>query len=139
MNNTLTLSKKIVAIYSFYLTLGGIALFLSIPGIVSYLSFASYGYGYSAMSSTFLYVLLFYIFLLIAGILLVIAFYGLLNKKSYSLITGIIGCIFFMMWSFYLIVLPGSFSVYSIIYFLYNFLPPLALLLLTMKYLKELR
>lgn len=80
-----------IRIYSSYLALGSIALYLSLSLLVGYIWNSNY---LSVMQQD---KLLSSIFAFVAGILMIITYYGLLNLKKYPKYTGIIGCFFFIL------------------------------------------
>lgn len=75
-------NKKKNIIQSLYIALGSIFLYNSVN--LFFITFRYNGDSYTV----------YFIFTLIAGMLLIIAYHGLLKNKKYSRIIGIFGCIF---------------------------------------------
>ena len=85
-----------IRIYTSYLALGSIALYLSLSRLVNYIWTSNY---ISVMSKDEIlsYILTSFIFAFVAGILMIMTYYGLLHLKKYPKYTGIIGCFFFVL------------------------------------------
>lgn len=89
-----------IRIYSSYLALGSIALYLSLTHFSRYMWISNY------ISSVFKDEILSSILpsftcVFVAGILMIITYYGLLNLKKYPKYTGIVGCFFFVLHDVY--------------------------------------
>jgi len=85
-----------IRIYSSYLALGSIALYLSLSRLVNYI------WASNRISSVFKDELLShtlpsFTFAFVAGILMILTYYGLLHLKKYPRYTGITGCFFFVL------------------------------------------
>lgn len=85
-----------IIIYSLYLALGSIALYLSLSRLVSYIWTSNY-VSVIPKDEILSYTLTSFIFSFVAGIFMIITYYGLLHLKKYPIYTGIVGCFFFIL------------------------------------------
>lgn len=95
------------ALYSFYLALGSISLYLCISfigSIASYLISESelYTHGLAAENSFDATVYwIGFIITLIAGTLLVLSYHGFIHSRKYPRFTGVVGCVVLILGFFY--------------------------------------
>ena len=126
------LDKKMTLIYSFYLAIAGVAFFIFINGL--YTTFQAkiwqYSERYMTNSVTLTIVPLF------AGLLLLLTCFWILKNKKNAKITGIIGCLFLIIYPIYVTILDIEMP-YSFNYILIMLVPAIVLLMVTLFFWKK--
>lgn len=84
-------------IHSTYLALGSVALYLSLTHLGSYM-WASKNISETLLAEVVTELLTSFIIALVAGILMIITYYGFLHSKKYPRYTGMGGCFFFVLY-----------------------------------------
>jgi len=86
-----------IRIYSSYLALGSIALYLSLTRLGWYM-YVSKNISETLLDNLVTELLPSFIIALVAGILMIITYYGFLHSKKYPRYTGTVGCFFFVLY-----------------------------------------
>jgi len=123
----ITISKGSLLIYSIYLILGSVALFVSLSNIYTTIQAVIWKYSekYVVYSSSVVF------FSFIAGLLLLLASYRVVNKDAKGYIIGFTGCVVLIVYISYIMVMDFLMP-YSFIYLLVLFTPGLILCVLSL-------
>jgi hypothetical protein len=110
--------KKTLLVYSLYLAIGSVSLFLALNGLYT----AYQGYIWSYSTAYVLSSLALALILLIAAGILLFACYQVAKGKSFSVVLGAIGCLILLVYPLY-ILLIDAYVPYAFTYVLFLWVP----------------
>jgi hypothetical protein len=124
--NPLLIQKKNILVYSLYLAIGSVSLFIAL----NILNTAYQGFIWSYTTKYVLNSLAIALILLIASMLLFIGCYQILKGKKFSFTLGVIGCLLLITYPGYVLFID-SYVPYAFSYMLLLWIPVLIVLITT--------